>query len=147
MYSILVGVSAGAVAGEVIGIIVFCSVLVLLILLVFIYIQYRRYKNKHIETAKFNFVVLPLINTDSRWARFTMACRRKWYKITGRRFKEGLVTTLNASGQYTCNNSCTNTLSYGTLSLAEHSESYKDNQFSLHDYVSSGYHGDEHDDR
>ena len=134
-------------AGEVIGIIVFCSVLVLLVLLVFMYIQYRRYKNRHIETAKFNFVVLPPINTDSRWARFKIACRRKWYKITGRRFKEGLVTTLNASGEYTYNDSRNNTISYGTLLQAEHSESYKDTEFSLHDYASSGYHGDAHDNR
>ena len=137
-------VSAGAVAGGVIGIVMSCVIVAILILSVLTYIQYRRYKNKHIETAKFNFVVLPPINTDSRWACFKLGCRRRWYKLTGRRFKEGLVPTNNfyASGHYT--NSYNSTVSYGSLLQSEHSVNRKDPQVSqLHDYVSVG----EHDDR
>ena len=147
-FSVLVPVSAGEVAGGVIGIVVSCVVVVMVILWVFLYIQYRRYKNRHIETAKFNFVVLPPINTDSRWARFKLACRRRWYKFIGRRFKEGLVPTIDASGHYTYSDSYSTTVSYGTLLQSERSESCKDHQVSLlHDYVSnSGYHGNEHHD-
>ena len=145
IFSVLVSVPAGAVAGGVIGIVVSCVIVVILILSVLMYIQYRRYKNRHIETAKFNFVVLPPITTDSRWARFKLACCRRWYKLTGKRFKEGLVPTLDASGHYTYSNSYNTTVSYGTLLQSDRSESWKDPQASqLHDYVSIDEH---HDDR
>ena len=136
--------TADAVAGGVAGIVVACVVVAILIISTLGFIQYRRYKNRHIETAKFNFVVLPPINSDSRWARFKMACRRRWYKFTGRKIREGLVPTLDSSGHHTYSDSYSSTVSYGTLLQSESDESYKDSQVTvLQDYVSSGFHGDD----
>ena len=132
-------------AGTVAGIVVSCVVVVVLVTAIFGYIQYRRYKNRHIETAKFNFVILPPINTDSRWAQFKRGCRRRWYKLTGRRFKEGLVSRLDASsGHYTFSNSI---VSYGSLLQSDSScECSKDFKV-LQDLASSEYHKNENDDR
>lgn len=145
---ILVPVTAEVVAGGVVGIIVSCVIVAVLITVIIVYVQYRRYKNKHTETAKFNFVFLPPINTDSKWARFKMACRRRWYRFTGRRFKEGLVPRLDGSGNYTIGDSYSSAVSYGTLLQSERTESCKDIQVSvLQDLASSGYHNNDHDKR
>ena len=143
----VVPVTAEEVVGGVVGIVIACVIVFILIVTVLGYIQYRRYKNRHIETAKFNFVVLPPINTNSRWARFKMGCRKRWYKFRGRRIKKGLVPMLDGSGRYTYSDSYSTTVSYGTL-LQSEQESYKDLQVSvLHDYVSSGFHEDSSDNR
>ena len=141
----VVPVTAEEVVGGVVGIIIACVIVFILIVTVLGYIQYRRYKNRHIETAKFNFVVLPPINTNSRWAQFKMGCRKRWYKFRGRRIKKGLVPMLDGSGRYTYSDSYSTTASYGAL-LQSEQESYKDLQVSvLHDYVSSGFHEDNSD--
>jgi len=146
-YFILVSVQVeDAVAGGVIGIIVSVVFVVILITSILGYIQYRRYKNRHIETAHFNFVILPPINTNSRWELFKRACRRKWYKITGRRFKEGLVCKLSGSN-YTYNSSYSTGVSYGALLQSEANGSCKDIQVSqLHDYTSGYFQDDSYDD-
>lgn len=128
-----------AVAGSVVGIVVSTIFIVLLITAILGYIQYRRYKNKHIEIARFNFVVLPPINTDSRWARFKRLCRRSWYKITGRKFKEGLVSKLSGD-HYTYTDSYCSGVSYGTMIQTEQYESSQEQVSLLHDYVSERPH-------
>ena len=104
------------------------------------YIQYQRYKNRHTETASFNFVILPPIDTRSCWARFKRSCRKKWYKLTGKRFHEGLVHTLSGSGKFSYSESLiASNLSYGTLLKSEKSQPDEDTQVVLHDYVDSQY--------
>lgn len=140
-------VTTGDVVAGVVSITVSCVIVVILILCLLGYIQYRRYKNRHIETAKFNFVTLPPINSDSKWTQFKMACRRRWYKFTGRKVREGLVPMLIGSDHYTYSDSYSTTVSYGAL-LQSEQENYKNIQVSLlHDYASSGVHRDDNDDR
>ena len=58
-----------------------------------------------------------------------------------------MVPLLDGSGRYTYSDSSSTTVSYGAL-LQSEQESYKDLQVSvLHDYVSSGFHEDNSDNR
>jgi len=135
----------GAIAGGVIAAIVFIVVIVVLLISGVGYIQYQRYKNKHIETASFNFTILHPINNNSVWARLKRKCHRTWYKLTGRRYKEGLVTKLSGTGRFTDTGSFTsNGVSYGTLLVNENTKANRNFQASpLQDYVSGQFVEDE----
>jgi len=135
----------GAIAGGVIAVIVVFTVTVILISGVVGYIQYQRYKNKHIETASFNFTILPPMKNNSVWARFKQKCHRTWYKLTGGRYKEGLVTKLSGTGQFTDTGSFTSSgVSYGTLLVSENTKANRNIKASaMQDYVSGQFVEDE----
>ena len=117
-----------------------CIIIVVLLTSFFGYVQYQRYKNRHTEIANFNFVILPPINTRSRWACFKRSCHRKWYKLTGKRFHEGLVHKLSGSGGLSCSGSLiVSNLSYGTLLKSENSQPDEDMEVVLHEYVDGQY--------
>jgi len=120
---------------------VVCIIIVILVTSFFGYVQYQRYKNRHTETASFNFAILPPIDTHSRWARFKRFCHRKWYKLTGKKFHEGLVHKLSGSGGFICSGShIASSLSYGTLLKSEKSQPDEDIQVVLHvEYVDAQY--------
>ena len=142
---ILFLVPVGAIAGGVIAAIVIIVIIAILVTSILGYIQYQRYKNKHIETASFNFSILPPIYNNSVWARFKWTCHRTWYKLTGRRYKEGLVTKLSGTGEFTDTRSFTSSgVSYGTLLVNENTKANKNVQASaLQDYVSGQFVEDE----
>ena len=130
----------GAVAAGAAAISVVCIMLVVLITCFFGYIQYQRYKNRHTETASFNFVFLPPIDNRSRWAHFKRSCQRKWYKLTGKRFHEGLVHKLSGNAELSYSKSLiASNLSYSTLLKSENSQLDENSSLLLHEYIDGQY--------
>jgi len=127
-------------------VVVIVGIIVVLVISILGYIQYQRYKNKHIETASFNFSILPPIYNNTAWARFKRTCQKTWYKLTGRRYKEGLVTKLSGTGRFTDTGSFSSSgVGYGALLVNENDRSNRHVQTSvLKDYV-SGHFVDEDD--